>query len=67
MSDQSVSDTDRSEVMVLDVETLILDEATDRGIDPSGMEIAESKTSDDHELVVLVKGQSLYSGADHNE
>ena len=59
-----MTSTDReSAVMVLDVEGLILDEAYDRGLDPSGLEIIDSKTSDEHELVVQVEGYSVYTGS----
>jgi len=59
-------DTDReSAVMVLDVESLILDEAYNRGLDPSGLEIIDSKTSDEHELVVQVEGSSVHTATEH--
>jgi len=60
-----VDSTDReSAVIVLDVEGLILDEAYNRGLDPSGLEIIDSKTSDEHELVVQVEGHSVYTESD---
>jgi len=62
MSGHDSDGTDHeSEVIVLDIKELILDEAYNRGLDPADLEVAESKTTDDHELSVLVESRSLHT------
>ena len=56
----------QSEVIVLDIRELVLDKAYNRGLDPADLEVVESKTTDDHELSVLVESRSLHTGGDRS-
>lgn len=53
-----------SEVVVFNIKELVLDEAYNRGLDPSDLEVVESKTTDEHELSVLVESSSLHTDID---
>lgn len=63
-----MNNTEReSEVIVLDIEELVLDEAYNRGLDPSDLEVVESKTTDDHEISVLVESSSVHADTDRDD
>lgn len=53
-----------SQVIVLDIEELVLDEAYNRGLDPTDLEVVESISTDQHELSVLVESSLVHAETD---
>jgi len=59
--------TERSEVLVMDLIDVVLDEAYQRGLEPADLEIVDSRISDDGELSVQVRGSSHNDGGRYDE
>ena len=67
MSDELTDDTVQSEVIVMDLIDVVLDESYQRGLDPSDLEIVDARISDDQELAVQVRASSHYDGGQADE
>lgn len=53
--------------IVIESRQAILDAAVERGIDPDGLEVIESRTSADHDLVVRVEHAGTLFGGEERD
>jgi len=59
--------SEQSEVIVMDLMDVVLDEAYQRGLDPADLEVVDARISDDHELCVQVRASSHNDGGQADE